>query len=132
MTTPNCQVGAPSVRSWKAIRNVRNPTMQRNRPIAVAASRMPPPRSSWRSVWEVSSAATWVAGIFRPSTAAVANTPEATSSTPSPPASALTAMPGTAAAKPMTPDRNDRRELASTSSSSERTTVGTMADLATW
>jgi hypothetical protein len=31
-----------------------------------------------------------------------------------------------------TPDRKDRRELASTSSVSERTTVGTMADLATW
>ena len=39
---------------------------------------------------------------------------------------------GTAAANAMMPDRNDRRELASTSSSSDRTTVGTMADLATW
>ena len=43
------------------------------------------------------------------------------------------AMPaGMAVAKVMTPDRNDSFELASMSSLSDRTTVGTMADLATW
>jgi hypothetical protein len=40
--------------------------------------------------------------------------------------------PGITAAKPTTPDRNCRRELASTSSSSDRTTVGTIAERATW
>jgi hypothetical protein len=45
----------------------------------------------------------------------------------------VAAMPaGTAAAKVTTPERNDSFELASTSSSSDRTTVGTIADLATW
>ncbi len=100
--------------------------------MADAARTMPPPRSSTRSVSDVRSTATWVAGTLMPNTAATANTITASTSTPWLPATRKARPPGSAAANVTTPDRNDRRELASISSSSDRTTVGTMADLATW
>ena len=51
--------------------------------------------------------------------AATANTSTASTSTPWLPATRNARPPGTAAANVTTPDRNDRRELASTSSASE-------------
>ena len=106
--------------------------MPRSRPIAEAASRMPPLRSSSRSWSVVGWSATRVGGIRTANPAATANTTAASTRTPWLPATATAMPPGMAATNPITPDRNDSFELASTSSSSDSTTVGTMADLATW
>ena len=67
-TTPNCHVGASPTAVENASRNVRKPTMPRSTPMADAARTMPPPRSSARSVSDVRSAATWVAGTLMPNT----------------------------------------------------------------
>ena len=89
------------------------------------------PRSSARSASVGSVGATWVPGMRRLATAAATNRATASASTPGESAMSMARPAGIAAAKPTIPERSCSLELASTSSSSVLTTVGTRAARAT-
>ncbi len=130
-TSPNHQAGASSARRAKATRNDRNPTTARSTAMALAASRIPAPRSSARSADVAGAAATRVRGMREAATVAATNTRVASPRTHDGP-SWSRATPGTAASSPTMPLIRTSLELASTSWDSSRTRPGTRDARATW
>ncbi len=130
-TTPNHHGAVPVRRNEKAIRKVRNPTVARSRAMADAARMIPPLRSSARSWASTGVRATDTRGRSRPATVPAANTHAARATTTSAPSSDASS-PGMAAANPTRPPSSPSLALASTSSASLDTVVGTSALFDTW
>ena len=131
-TTPNSQGARSPPRKSKATSRVRNPTQARMMPMAEPAMMIEAPRSSWRSVSSRDSVATLTAAILTARTPPNKYTIIAIPSDHSGPSRVITAAAGTMPTNPEMPLRSESLELASTSSVSVRTTLGTNALRATW
>ena len=125
---PRCHVGCS--RMAKASRKTRKPTMARMRPMEDAARKMPRLRSSASSASPTGSAATAACGSEKARTVPRANTTMAKPMIHVGPPIQPRMTPGIPAASPEKPVMIDSLELASISSWSVDTVVGTMALLA--